>query len=67
MIQISQFPIIKSVYYEITSVLMEKNGGFHDTHLFSWHQKFGLVVEMDVTAEVATLIILCFVLPSQIA
>ncbi len=31
MIQITQFPIKKSIYYEITTVLMEMNGGFHDT------------------------------------
>ncbi len=31
MIQITQFPIIKSICYEITTVLKVKNGGFHDT------------------------------------
>ncbi len=29
MIQITQFPIKKSIYYEITTVLKAKNGGFH--------------------------------------
>ncbi len=31
MIQITQFPIKKSIYYEITTALMAMNGGFHDT------------------------------------
>ncbi len=31
MIQITQLLIKKSIYYEITTVLMAKNGGFHDT------------------------------------
>ncbi len=30
-IQITQFPIKKSIYYEITTVLMAKNGGFDNT------------------------------------
>ncbi len=33
MIQITQFPIKKSIYYEITTVLIAMNGGFHDTFL----------------------------------
>ncbi len=31
MIQITQFPIKKIIYYEITTVLKVMNGGFHDT------------------------------------
>ncbi len=31
MIQITQFPIEKYIYYEITTVLMAMNGGFHNT------------------------------------
>ncbi len=31
MIQITEFPIKKSIYYEITTVLMAMNRGFHDT------------------------------------
>ncbi len=31
MILITQFPIKKSIYYEIKTVLKAKNGGFHDT------------------------------------
>ncbi len=31
MIQIAQFPIKKSIYYEIKTVLNAKNRGFHDT------------------------------------
>ncbi len=31
MIQITQFPIKKSLYYEITTLLMVSNGGFNDT------------------------------------
>ncbi len=31
MIEITQFPIKKSIYYEITTVLMAMNVGFHDT------------------------------------
>ncbi len=31
MIQITQFPIKKSIYYEITTVVMTMNAGFHDT------------------------------------
>ncbi len=46
MIQITQFPIKKSIYYEIITVLMAIYGGFQDT--FSADHKFGLVVEMQV-------------------
>ncbi len=31
MIQITQFPIKKSIYDEIKTVLMAMNGGFYDT------------------------------------
>ncbi len=31
MIRITQLPIKKSIYYEITTVLMAMNGGFHHT------------------------------------
>ncbi len=31
MIQIIQLPIKKSIYYEITTVLKGKDGGFHNT------------------------------------
>ncbi len=30
MIQITKFPIKKSIYYEIKTVLKAMNGGFHD-------------------------------------
>ncbi len=33
MIQITQFPIKKSIYYEITTVLIAMTGGFNDTFL----------------------------------
>ncbi len=41
MIQITQFPIKKSIYYEITTVLMAKNGGFRNTFSAD-HKSFGL-------------------------
>ncbi len=31
MIQITQLPIKKSIYYEITTVVKAMDGGFHDT------------------------------------
>ncbi len=31
MIHITQIPIKKSIYYEITTVVMAMNRGFHDT------------------------------------
>ncbi len=37
MIQITQLPITKSIYYEITTVLKAKKGGFH--HTFSADNK----------------------------
>ncbi len=37
MVQITQLPIQKSIYYEITKVLKVKNGGFH--HTFSADHK----------------------------
>ncbi len=63
MIRITQFPIKKSIYYEITTVLIAMNGGFHDTFLADhkslvqwWKCTFQ---PTDVTADVATLTILC--------
>ncbi len=45
-IQITQLPVKRSIYYEITTVLKAKNGGFHNT--FSADHKFGLVEEMQL-------------------
>ncbi len=63
MIQITQFPIKKYIYYEITIVLKAMNGGFHDTFSVD-HKSLAYWTKYrfqptDVTADVATLIILC--------